>query len=218
MSKLQRRTGWIAAGLAGLAILVCTATAGAEVVSFTNPDDAGHFDWAPGVGGSVVLDFTLAADQQPGVAGGPTSVRQLLEATTASCVTDAPLHMMTGSGEFPAEWFLVGVDYAVEIPPAPDTSWWSGSSYQWFDGQYPPTGTLLPLDTPTYLGVRFDLGDGDQYGWIGVTYSSADHTLDAFAWGYQTTPGVPILAGVPEPGTLALLAFGAAAVVRRRRA
>lgn len=41
--------------------------------------------------------------------------------------------------------------------------------------------------------------------------------LDAFAWGYETDPDVPIAAGIPEPGTLAALALGAAAALAGRR-
>jgi len=59
---------------------------------------------------------------------------------------------------------------------------------------------LIPEGVPSYLGIRFDLGGGTQYGWIGVTRTGLE--LDAFAWGYETTPGVPIVpgAGTIQPG------------------
>ena len=66
-----------------------------------------------------------------------------------------------------------------------------------------------------YMGVRFSGVDGWHYGWIGVTYSA--HAFSAFAWGYETAPGVPIAAGAPAPGTVAALAFGAAAISSRKR-
>lgn len=59
---------------------------------------------------------------------------------------------------------------------------------------------LIPEGAPTYLGIRFDLGAGTQYGWIGVTRDGL--ALDAFAWGYETTPGASILPGegTVQPG------------------
>ena len=60
-----------------------------------------------------------------------------------------------------------------------------------------------------YLGARLKLPAQWHYGWIGVTrggYYGLE--LEAFAWGYETDPGVPIAAGIPEPGTLGMLALG----------
>jgi hypothetical protein len=71
-----------------------------------------------------------------------------------------------------------------------------------------------------YLGVRVDLNDAaapglnvnDQnsnpnfhqqhwYGWIGVRMlNEADATGEVVGWGYETEPGVSILAGVKAPG------------------
>ena len=90
-------------------------------------------------------------------------------------------------------------------------------------GDKPPAhwyGSYLPEGQPAYLGVRFDQGAGWQYAWIGVVRNpdGTDPALvDAFAWGHETTPGVSIPAGAPEPASLALLAFGAVAALRRRR-
>jgi hypothetical protein len=61
----------------------------------------------------------------------------------------------------------------------------------------PENPSILPEGVETYLGVSFDLGAGTQYGWIGVVRNAA--MLDAFAWGYETDPGVPIAAGAWPP-------------------
>jgi hypothetical protein len=66
------------------------------------------------------------------------------------------------------------------------------------------------------MGVRFNDIDGYHYGWIGVVWSGYEH-FDACAWGYETEPGVGIIAGIPAPGTLAALAFGAVVTRRGRK-
>jgi hypothetical protein len=77
----------------------------------------------------------------------------------------------------------------------------------------------IPEGVQTYVGVRFNDFDGTHYGWIAVERTSwYGLDLEVHAWGYETEAGVPVQAGaVPEPGTLALLAFGALAGTRRRR-
>jgi hypothetical protein len=73
----------------------------------------------------------------------------------------------------------------------------------------------FPSGVARYMGVRFNDVDGYHYGWISVVRNGLD--LDAFAWGYETEPGVPIIAGIPAPGTLAALAFGAVVTRRARK-
>jgi hypothetical protein len=72
----------------------------------------------------------------------------------------------------------------------------------------------FPPGEERYAGVSFDPGDGVHYGWIGVLNGAPS---EVFAWGYESDAGVPIPAGAPEPGSLALLAMGAGAALRRRR-
>jgi hypothetical protein len=54
-----------------------------------------------------------------------------------------------------------------------------------------------------YLGVKMDLNDANifNYGWIGVRITNeADATGEVVGWGYETDPGVSILAGAAAPG------------------
>ena len=81
-------------------------------------------------------------------------------------------------------------------------------------------GSRPAIGVPFYIGVRILL-DGDyHYGWIGGVFDEDDprSQFSTFAWGYETDPMTPIAAGaVPAPGTLAALAFGAAAALGRRK-
>jgi hypothetical protein len=81
-----------------------------------------------------------------------------------------------------------------------------GPNSQWLD---PGTG---------FIGFRFDSGNGFQYGWMRLTMDGApgnSFTLVDYAWGDL---GDSILTGqIPEPGSLALLAVGAAGLLAWRR-
>ncbi len=203
-----------AAALAAAAVIAAGTQAYASPVRFDNPAGPGHFVWAvPLADNTNWLDITLDAAAQPGLTDGPTSLRHAF-------LND----LAWGHGM--VERFNADIDVAVnyvyptslldglasgDLIGAGGLAWNSyGYATNVYYGQ-----EAFPEGAPKYLGVRFDTGSGDQYAWIGVTRSGNE--LDAFAWGYETTPGVPIEAGVPEPNTLALLAFGAVAAIRKRR-
>jgi hypothetical protein len=99
-------------------------------------------------------------------------------------------------------------------------------------GGRPTSGLQVPSNGPNfvglggqvrYLGLRMDLNNanttdaatGFNYGWIGIRITNeANATGEVVGFGYQTTPGAPINAGeVPEPTTLVMTLFGAAALV-----
>jgi hypothetical protein len=64
-----------------------------------------------------------------------------------------------------------------------------------------------------YIGVEFDIDGATHYGWIDIAVATYSPGGTLYGWGYETVPGVSILAGaaVPEPSTLHLIAIGAAA-------
>ncbi len=80
------------------------------------------------------------------------------------------------------------------------------------------------VDTGGYLGFRFNVGNGTQYGWASMSLVAGaplnKFQLDQIAF---ASPGETLYAGqqaIPEPGSLACLALGAIGLVafRRKRA
>ncbi len=201
-----------AAALAAAAVIAAGTQAYASPVRFDNlPEGApGWFDWKTPNPPETRrwLDVTLDVASQPlGLAG---VVSEFGHASSASPFGEVVARDDLGIAGLQVggfyDYVLVGVDSGVLIPSGLA---WGGRA---FADYY---GTETPEGAPSYLGVKFDPGDGVHYGWIGVERTGT--RLATFAWGYETTPGVPIEAGVPEPGSLALLAFGAAAALRKRR-
>jgi hypothetical protein len=81
-------------------------------------------------------------------------------------------------------------------------------------------GAVTP-GTFRFAGFVFNAADGLHFGWIQLATTAG--LIDFVNAAYETTPGLAINAGaIPEPGTLALLAVGAAGVLgaaaKRRRA
>lgn len=189
---------------------VLAADCQAAVVHFTNPapGQPGHYDWRFTPNGAPNwLDITLAPSQQTGVSNG-SSVSQLSDAfgnmhdagtpasaawvfaTTLGFAWTAPLHSgwVLATGTGDMDW----------LPSAIHSS--AGQSF-------------FPDNARRYMGVRTAAG---QYGWVEVQRSG--DSLTAFAWAYETQPGVPIVTGeVPAPGVGVVLAVGVVGAVGRRR-
>ncbi len=84
---------------------------------------------------------------------------------------------------------------------------YGGSLY----GQFVGAGEL------GYLGIRFTNGTGDHFAWA-LVRSTMGASLEVLGAYYNDTPLGAIQTGqIPAPGTLAALAFGAAAFSRRSR-
>ena len=88
-----------------------------------------------------------------------------------------------------------------------------------------PYGQFYAPNSRGFLGFQFTNSQGTFFGYLELQITRAsgvgDPGFQFFSAAYDDTPGTPIVAGaVPEPGTLAMLALGAAAVLaahKRRR-
>ena len=73
-----------------------------------------------------------------------------------------------------------------------------------------------------YWGVEFKNSDSTYYGWIEASVNDDGDELTLHSWAYEDVAGQAIAAGdtgspVPVPGSLALLASGAAGIAALRR-
>jgi hypothetical protein len=193
------------AALAAAAAIAAGTSAYADPIRYDNPAGEGHFDWAQGEG-RFALDFTLEASQQSGDLFVPTSLAHQVYPSLGFGAVDG---FNSGAElQFTSVYLLQGLDYGDAIPSG---GGWYGVGYT----LSPYYGSDLPEGLTRYFGVRFDVGSGWQYGWVGGIRTGLQ--FDALAWGYETQPGVPIAAGAPEPGSLALLAMGTVGAMSRRR-
>ncbi len=203
---------WTGAALAAMVALAVATPAEASPIRFDNPLGPEHFVWYGGPPTDAIgLEIISDAASQTGAFVGLAQFGQTnADPSTPNNTVKGGL----GGGEFqvtgPYGDMVVGVDFG---DPIPSGYAWRSVAYIY----YPGDPWYLPENEETYLGVRFPLVEGGDWhhGWIGIVRTGVE--LDAFAWGYETEPGVGIPAGAPEPGSLALLALGAGAALGRRR-
>ncbi len=194
----KRKRKLAARALAAAGAIAGGTQAYAEPVRFDNPahGEAGHFHWPPEPARRIILDFAAAASEQPGANGGPTTVGHLIQPTWSnvsgpggSVYTELQAVGVDGFNDH----MVVGVASGDTIPSG---SPWDVKGFVYYP--HPSFGTELPEGTATYLGVRFNGPTDWQYGWVGVVRAGIE--LEAFAWGYETEPGVPIAAGAEGGG------------------
>jgi hypothetical protein len=211
IKEAQGRRIWLAGVM--LATLAVSMSSNASIVRFDNPAGPDHYAWgdeaeAP----NWLLDITLSAADQGGLLAGPGVFFHTNTGPESAVGAGWSGDALQVGGEFGV--FAVGTSLGSVIP-GPYA--WDGVGYVAVDG----FGSAIAEGEQAYLGVRFNTGDGDHYGWIGIVRTG--HDLDAFAWGYETEVGVPIAAGaeVPGPGSLWMVMMFAPSLLpgssRRRR-
>lgn len=189
----------------------------ADIVHFVNPapGQPGHFAWrlerAPGW--ESWLDITSPSTAQNNLIS-PNSVGQMY-------IDDpdegSPENRSWGGAAISRSSFAWGFfatsAYTSGTLIGFSSFWFSAYSTHVLEMEPSSMVTTFPEGARRYMGVR--TGDGN-YGWIEVERHGMNFT--AFAWAYETEPGVPIVAGqVPAPGGAVLLAVGLVAASPRRR-
>ena len=185
-NRARRQRAVRTAALASAAALAAGTSAYAVPVRFDNPAGPGQYDWLPSTPGmsGEWLDITFPPASQPGTVSAVANFTQGINAGGVSTTSAGTNSYLQVGGPYDA--FVLGETAGELIPTGAS---WNFQGYAY----YPGFGSQLPEGQETYLGVRFNLGSGYQYGWIGVVRSGPE--LEAFAWGYETEPGVPICAG-----------------------
>lgn len=198
------------------------AAAHAEIIHFTNPapGQPGHYGWRweSTAGWQSWLDVTRAPTSQSNVLNGD-SVGQLVVtfATGANITSSWP-------GIPAADVAIDPENYAQPLTLAlHEGATLGGHAYQSQAHHFNPAMcpgepepmSLFPEGERRFIGVRTS---SFRYGWIEVLRTG--ESLTAFAWAYETQPGVLILAGqVPAPAAAALLGVASTLhLFRRRRA
>lgn len=198
---MNRKVAMRAAGAVAAAVGIQSAK-GALIVTNLNADVPNKGFSDVDVNGDANRDFSVA-NNSDGVWLKNSAANAKYAATTG---TDGTVSPITGSTVGPGLAYVAPANTVYLINTAT------------------PTSTPYPMDGSTqYVGFQLDAGGGNfNYGALSLTIvPSGDDGVYKTHLGsiyYETTPNVAaVLPSVPEPGSLAALAMGAAGVLLRRR-
>lgn len=193
-----------------------------NLISISATEDSVFFDF--NLDGIDDVEFTF---RQPDTTGG-LEFQGNLFASPGNFTFGTPATLIPGG--FYAHRFSLG-DTISGVPPSnpPGTVLVAGPAQAVLASRFNGTtyGEFAPPNSRGFVGIQFTDGANDMFfGYIElqITRSAdgSDPGIEFFSAAYDNTPGTSIAAGaIPEPGTLALLAFGGAGVLaahlRRRR-
>lgn len=184
-------------GLSSVAL--CTAVSGlipapvhASPVVFVNPSGAGQYDWKPASGTLKQLNITVDSLSQPGIVANGR-IRQGWSGVSDVAFSTAGTNRVEFSLTPANRPYAVALELGSPIPSPTPTTFGTGAIVHQAIPEPGDPEYSFAEGVPVYIGVKFNGGAGDQYGWIGVVRTG--FLVDAFAWGYETTPGVAISAG-----------------------
>lgn len=148
--------------------------------------------------------YLITPDPPPNIGGAVTAL------TLGSLIDQN-----SGSGD--SSWFGDDHDYSSILMLEFDTGR-EGEFWNTPDAWGPPWDPRTSPEMRTYIGIEFAAADGVHYGWIEVQGHWSYPYAKVFAWAYESTPSMGILAGaVPEPSTLLLLLAGIGTLALRRK-
>lgn len=221
-------------GLVGAMAIASGTSAYATIINVATPAD---FTVAPGVAnttanwdvnGDGIFDFTFNY-RYPNTPN-PTGV--IWQANMNPAVGTQATNTVAGySGPFIRYAQALPSGFSIGSTLAGGNSWSTTATQVTLGSRYRSNGTLnyyggftttVAPGTPAFAGFRFNSGGQTFYGWIQLSVGPG--SIDFISAAYENVAGQTILAGaaaVPEPGSLALLALGAAGaagvVINKRR-
>lgn len=232
--KQQKMAKQATKGLVGALVIAGGTNAYGDIITVGIPADftvpagtatAGPVNWDVNNDGTIDFNFTY---RFPNTATGSGVIWQA-NMNSAAVATNG---VISYAGPFIRYAFALGM--GANIGPGgpfftgPSTQVVLGSRYRsggvpsYYGGfaAGPNANGAVPPGTVAYVGFRFNAADGTHYGWIQLSVGPG--SIDFISAAYESTANTAIAAGaIPEPGTLGLLALGAAgvlgAVVKRRR-
>lgn len=163
-----------------------------------------------------ISDFIFAADVSAIGVCAENANQYLVWPNPSPMIGGNPEPLLNGfeigsdSGEGDLEWFGINTDYSTLIRCLVGSGGYTCAGR--FAGQH------------AYMGIEFDIEGSMHYGWIDLMVASDGPYAEIYGWGYETDPGVSILAGagvVPEPSTSMLLIGGLITIgctIRRAKA
>lgn len=208
-ARKKERRKRAAKALAAAGAIAGGTYAYAEPVRFDNPPhgEAGHFHWpTSGAPFLNMLDITLPASDQPGSYYADTSVENRVSGAAAffASYLSAGLKLQATKHDNSGA-FALAMNAG---DPIPNPTFFEVCSYYYDPFCFSNKGYLhypgynyIPDGVPTYLGVAAGASlctyyNNCQYGWIKVVRTGAE--VEAFAWGFESTPNTPINAGDPQ--------------------